>query len=532
MLAKIRQSANNVVVKIILILIALSFVGIGGASFIGGNSQGDIVSFDRTESISFEEFQFAKAREIDLLQRQNGITLTDEQIAELNIDHNILQKLINSAMIKYLAKEYDFAVSEDKVVAYIKQLPYFQNEDGIFDAGAFKSVFNNSPKREEEYVQALRDEIAMSFVTNLFVNSLNPSEEMKSNMTNYMAETRSADIVSINLEHQPKNYQKPEVTKEQIVEFYEKNHDLMLVPEERSFSYIVIDDEYFKKHLKISEQELKDYFENNSDEFPSDKFSEVKDQVKEAVTQEKMEKLTNELAKNLEEDVSRGNDIFEISKKYNVGIKKQTEPISIEEMNRSENKIYPEISDYVFDLIRSETSYPIEIQDQNSIVLVYLDFASPARKKMIQELDVEEEIIDTINRQSLIMHNIKTINELRKDYDPAKAMSKAEKEDKGLQIVKNQKFTRAELPMNTKLPPELLAAIFETSLKNATKIVKGSDNKIYFAYVNSSMHNVAQAKKIKEASEEHFSNVIKEGIFQELISYLIRVNNMKISSKL
>ena len=83
MLAKIRKGSDSLVVRIILGLIALSFIGVGGASFINGNSRGDVVVFDNADSISMEEFQVAKAREVEAIQRQNGINLTDEQVAEL-----------------------------------------------------------------------------------------------------------------------------------------------------------------------------------------------------------------------------------------------------------------------------------------------------------------------------------------------------------------------------------------------------------------------------------------------------------------
>ena len=78
MISKFRKGADSLLVRILLGLIAFSFVGVGGAAFINGNSSGDVVSFSETDSISFEEFHIAKAKEIESLQRQNGINLTEE----------------------------------------------------------------------------------------------------------------------------------------------------------------------------------------------------------------------------------------------------------------------------------------------------------------------------------------------------------------------------------------------------------------------------------------------------------------------
>jgi len=63
MISKFRKGADSLLVRILLGLIAFSFVGVGGAAFINGNSSGDVVSFSETDSISFEEFHIAKAKE-------------------------------------------------------------------------------------------------------------------------------------------------------------------------------------------------------------------------------------------------------------------------------------------------------------------------------------------------------------------------------------------------------------------------------------------------------------------------------------
>ena len=68
--------------------------------------------------------------------------LTDEQVAELGIDNNVLRKLINDAMIRYLAKTYDFDVSEEKIISYVKRTSYFRNAEGEFDLSVFKAAFN------------------------------------------------------------------------------------------------------------------------------------------------------------------------------------------------------------------------------------------------------------------------------------------------------------------------------------------------------------------------------------------------------
>lgn len=525
MLAKIRKGSNSLVVRIILILIALSFVGAGARSFLSGNSQGNLVWFKEAEAISVEEFQLAKAKEVDAIQRQNGISLTDEQIAELGIDNNVIRRLINDAMIKYLAKTYDFDISEAKIISYVKRTPYFKNESGEFDLSLFKTAFNNSPRKESEYLTSIKDQIIYSSMASIFMNSFTPASALKDNIVRYMAETRAVDIVSIDLDYKPKGYKAAEITSEQLNKFYENNKELFVVPELRSFDYIVADANYLKKKLHISDAELEKYFNDNRDDFSTENFTKAKKQVRELFVQEKMEELASELAKNFEEDVSSGLNIAEIAKKYDINVQSQKE-ISLDNMHSSEKPEYVELADSVFELMDGELSYPIEIQGQNSILLVELKNTIQSRQNELNE--VENELKKILIQRQLAFENAKAIEEFKKSYNPQEKQNKAK--PGGIIVVQNQQYTRAELPMQDKLPNDLLKSMFDVQ-KNETSQLVSDGKKLYFAYVKSIQNNKVKEKKIRENSEEYFASVIKDGIFHELIAHLANKNKMQVLQK-
>ena len=527
MLAKIRRGSNSLIVRIILILIALSFIGAGAASFLGGNSRGDLVLFEDAEPISVEEFQLAKAREVDTIQRQNGISLTDEQVAELGIDNNVMRRLISDAMVKYLAKTYDFDVSEEKIISYVKKTPYFRNQAGEFDLSVFKAAFNNSLRKENDYLASVKDQVIYSSMASVFMDSFVPSSALKDNMVDYMAETRAIDLISISLNHKPKNYKVPEITSEQLSKFYENNKVLFVIPELRNFDYIVADTNYLKKKLQISDAELEKYFDENRDDFTADSFAKAKKQVREVFVQEKMEELAGELAKNLEEDVSSGLNIVEIAKKYNINVQSQKE-ISLADMNSSKKTEYVELADSVFELMDGEVSYPIEIQDQNNIMLVELKAITQSRQQELSE--VEGEVKEILNQRILAFENAKALEEFKKTYDSKKKQNKSTLKAKGIIIVSNQQYTRAELPLQDKLPPELLKSMFDVKKGETSGLVSDS-KKMYFAHIKSVQSNNTKAKKIRENSEEHFASVIKDGMFHELIAYLASKNKMQVMQK-
>lgn len=525
MISKFRKGADSLLVRILLGLIALSFVGVGGAAFINGNSSGDVVSFSDADSISFEEFHAAKAKEVDFLQRQNGINLTEENIAELGIDNSVLKKLINDSMIEYLAKYYEFDISDEKVIAYVKKTPFFKNSKGEFDLSVFKAAFNNSLAKEEEYLASVKHHLITSTMLGTFMDAFNPPKMMTENIVNYMSETRVVDVLSVDLEFKPNGYKPNDISNEQLLQFYQENKSLFVIPELRSFEYVKADRKFLEKKLNISDKDIRNYFEEYKDEFESKKFSEVKDQVREAFSSEKITELSNELAKNFEEDVSSGLTLTEIANKYDLQIISGND-INFSDMSASSQADYIELADSVFEMAEGEVSYPIEVQDTSEILLVSLKSVTQTREQGFEE--VEKNIKDTIEKRDLAIANMKSLKEEINGFNLSK-IDKSILSSKGISIVQNLSFTRADLPIENKLPADLLKEIFTIKLNNATNIIN-ADNKAYFAYLKGVNSSKIMADKIRKNAGDHFSNVIKEGVFQELVGYLTQKNNMKIKA--
>ncbi len=525
MISKFRKGADSLLVRILLGLIAFSFVGVGGAAFINGNSSGDVVSFSDTDSISFEKFHIAKAKEIDFLQRQNGINLTEENIAELGIDNSVLKKLINESMIDYLAKYYEFDISDEKVISYVKKTPFFKNSNGEFDLSVFKAAFNNSLAKEEEYLASVKHHLITNTMLGIFMDSFYPPKMMTENIVNYMSETRVIDLFSVDLGFKPSGYQSNNISTEELEQFYQENKASFVVPELRSFEYVKADSKFLEKKLNISEKDIRNYFEEYKDEFESKKFSEVKNEVKEAFSSEKIAELSSELAKNFEEDVSSGLTLAEIANKYDLQINSVND-IKFSEMSDNSEGDYIELADSVFEMAEGEVSYPIEVQDNSEILLVSVKSITQSREQDFKE--VEKNIRDTIEKRDLAAYNIKALKEVINGLDLNK-IDKNLLSSKGIVLVSNWSFTRADLPMENKVPADLLKAIFSIELNNATNIIN-ADNEAYFAYLKKVNSSKTMADKIRKNAGEHFSNVIKEGVFQELIAYLTQKNYMKVKT--
>lgn len=523
MISKFRKGADNLFVRILLALIALSFVGIGGASFLKDNAGNKVVIFSNTDSISYEDFRIAKAREIDLLQKQSGITLTPEEIEQKGIDHFVLSKLVANSMINYLAKIYEFDVTEEKVISYVKASPFFKNSNDEFDPNLFKSAFNNSLQREESYIKSVKDEILKSCMLGTFMNSFYVPEIMVKNPVNYISQSRTVDIISFDLTFKPNAYQAPSFTQDQLKSFYNQNKDDFAMPEQRSFDYLKIDKEFLQKKLKFTDKDLKNYFEQHSGAFEAKSFDKAKIKVQQAFVKEKIDELITDIAKNLEENLAQNLTLQEIADKYNLVVNK-ADYISFAKMKSGIKVDYSEIADTVFEMDEQEISYPLEIQDKSEIFLVQLNSINPAK---IQEFsEVEDDIINLLKQKFLAAENLKNIEKFKSDFS-TKKVDKKLINSLGGEIVVNQVIARINTEHEKNLPLKLLESLFNTEKNQVTDIVL-SDNKAYFAYIKDINMDKEKSAKFKKDYEAYFTTLIKDGVIQELINYLAKQNNMQI----
>ena len=45
------------------------------------------------------------------------------------------------------------------LISYVKRMPYFKNQSGEFDLSVFKAAFNNSPRKENEYLTSVKNQV-------------------------------------------------------------------------------------------------------------------------------------------------------------------------------------------------------------------------------------------------------------------------------------------------------------------------------------------------------------------------------------
>ena len=133
MLSMMRKQKESIVIKIVFVIIVLSFVGTiflvwgKGSDGIGGGSSSYAAKVNGTR-ITLEEYQNAYQRIRNMYQQIYGQSIPPEMEKMLGLKKVALDSLIDSLLAMKEAKSLGIKVSKDEISASIEAMPMFQKD--------------------------------------------------------------------------------------------------------------------------------------------------------------------------------------------------------------------------------------------------------------------------------------------------------------------------------------------------------------------------------------------------------------------
>ena len=144
MLEYLRNAADKPVAKILIGILAFSFVGWGVAEWIFGGAVGDdsLVRVGNTE-ITIQQFSLEKSRELSNMTREQQRAFYTDPIAIKELNEKVLSTLTTQKMTENHANDLGFFVTDARIAKEIRSFPEFQLE-GEFSTILFDNVLSNS----------------------------------------------------------------------------------------------------------------------------------------------------------------------------------------------------------------------------------------------------------------------------------------------------------------------------------------------------------------------------------------------------
>ena len=237
----------------------------------------------------------------------------------LNLEKEAWQRLI----LLYQAKKERIKVSDEEVINFIQKLPFFQKE-GRFSQERYNVfldyAFRISPRDFEEQI---RETLKIDQLKNKFISKVKLSDEETEKV--YKNENEKAKVFYVFLDPQ-KFTEGIHPSYEQLEDYYQGRMAEFKEPAQVNVEYIALYFDRDRPKIDISEEEIQSYYQEHPEQFPvKDKtdeeniesLEEVRTQIKERLTQEKVKVVLEDRIWQISDDITEDPLSFEETAKKN-----------------------------------------------------------------------------------------------------------------------------------------------------------------------------------------------------------------------
>jgi hypothetical protein len=253
-------------------------------------------------------FRIEKAKRIHMMRN------TQKNIDEKEETTNLLSSIISENVVNLAASDFGFIVSDDSIKTYISGMHMFRDDKGYFRKDLLRSFLQTVGISENMFIELSRKDIKSLLIRFPFVYISTINEQ--DYYTKAMMEKRNIVIARL----RPRSFIiRENPSREQLEEFYAENPDLFSAEERRSFRILELKESSLEKKVNVSEDEKKDYYEMYADK-DSKSYEESAQEIEDELRQEKLQKLTDQVIRDLEDTITGGAGIDEVAEKFNLKI--------------------------------------------------------------------------------------------------------------------------------------------------------------------------------------------------------------------
>ena len=251
MLTKLREGASSWPAKVILCVVALSFVGWGVGDIFVSRGETTVAEVGDV-AIDVRDLQTAYRNRVRSLQ-SSGIRIdpgTDPARRQARL---ALEQLVQDTMLDQAADTFGITASDDTLRAAIVGNEMFHDVAGNFDGSVFAGVLSMNGLNEETYLASLAHGIARNqLIASLGALPTLPDELIR-RITQYRHEERTAELAVI-----PNDalVALPQPQESELASWFAERAGAYDAPEYRSASYLLIHAEDIAGTIEVAPEDI------------------------------------------------------------------------------------------------------------------------------------------------------------------------------------------------------------------------------------------------------------------------------------
>ena len=249
----------------ILVLIVLTFASIGVGSYFSARNSAEIIAEVGKSVISRQELAMMVSQEQDRLRPQ---TQANPQAAEyLQTDefkNSILNNMIERRLLLNQARSMGMMVSPEELTEVIGTVPAFFDDSGQFSVEKYERLLRAQNLMPAEFESQIEQDLLVGRLQNVITQSAIVSDSVVSRLVRQRGQQREVSQLIFS----PAKYRESiEVTDEDVQKYFVDNKNLFKLPERAKVEYLVLNEESAAASVSISEDELRQSYEDRIAEF-------------------------------------------------------------------------------------------------------------------------------------------------------------------------------------------------------------------------------------------------------------------------
>lgn len=272
MLETFRNAAKSWVAKVLMGLLVASFaiwgirdVGSGmGDAFARWTGFGpqDLVKIGDVV-VSSEQFRKDLNNDLQRIAAQTGNALTVDDARRLGLDQQVLDRIIDGAVLDARAEDLKLFVSDQVIVADVAANPTFQDGKGNFDQNRFRQLLRQNGLEEATFLANERKNRLRRTLTDLGATGTTLPRTLTEAMARYRDETRDARYFSVVVNESDV----PAASDADLKKQYEATPAAYTAPEYRTIAAMKVEPADVASKVQVTDEEIAASFEQRKADY-------------------------------------------------------------------------------------------------------------------------------------------------------------------------------------------------------------------------------------------------------------------------
>ncbi|MCP4597346.1 SurA N-terminal domain-containing protein [Neptuniibacter sp.] len=507
MLQSIRDNSQGIVAKIIVGLIAVTFALFGVESLVsltaGSNAPATVNGVEISQQDLYQGVQLQRRQMLNQMGDDADPALLDENL----ISNMVLEGLIEQSVLVQSAENQGLVFSDAMIDQLIVSTKDFQ-VDGKFERSQFEMVLRNAGLTPLSYRALVKKEKVTEQERIAYMLSAFSLKSELQTLANLDSQTR--DIRYFTLDAEPVR-NSVTVSDEEIADYYAENSGQFMSDEQVAIEYLLLDRDEIAKGLSVTDDDVESAYQTLVDNFQAQEqrhsahiLVEVSDEQDDAAAKAKVDAIAARLA---------SGESFET-----LAQSESDDPVSAEmggDLGVNEKGVFSaEFEDALYALEKGAVSEPVRTEFGYHLIKLVdiVESEAPAFEQAQFELredllnqKAEEEYVGQLERLADISFSSGDL------VEPAEVL--------GLEIQKTELFSRSgnEDPVTSN--PKILTVAFDAELikegLNSTPVELDSGRSVVLRIVE---HQLPREKSQDEVAEQIKAILVEQKTAEQLTS--------------